>query len=430
MEEYKGFQEEEKKKGASDAEITESHDDSGMEDDEMPGEKQRKNWMAAIIILAGLLVGSVLVDVVQLVTGQGVSQHALKSADVFELDGKTWVAYEEPVVKVRVLSDETCDQCTPDDALLFLRRYMPTILADKIDVSSDAGKKLVDSLGIKTLPAFVFDDSVKDTMFYAQASPLFEGKDEAGSDLVLNTRQIGIPVGKYLELPKVDENSARIGSADAPVQIIEYSDFQCPYCGLMYPVIEQALDEFDGQVSVVFKQFPLTSIHPQAMNAALASECALEQGKFKPYYDMLFTRQDAWSKTEGTASFKQYARELGLNGQEFNTCLDSQKYADKVNADLAEGQEFGISGTPGFFIGDEFLGGAAQYDTIKSMIEKQLGIDDSDAAEDADGVSEENMPGDDAAQDDTMQQDDSQNQDQGTQPSDESGQDGSDNNQA
>lgn len=372
MEEYKGFQEE-KEKEISDAETSDTSGGSGFDDkkDESLKPKEKQNWMAVIIILAGLLVGSVLVDIVQLVTGQGVSQKALRNSDIFELDGKTWVAYNDPAITVTVVNDSNCEQCAPDEALLFLRRYMPTILANEIEAGSGEGETMIKRMNIKTLPAFVFDSSIQDTMFYLQAQTLFDATEDGNDAFVLNTRQLGVPVGKYLELPSVSDDAARIGSAEDELTIVEYSDFQCPYCNLMHPIMQQVIEEFDGQISLVYKHLPL-SFHSQAMNAALASECALEQDAFEPYADILFARQDTWGETEGTAIFKRYAQELRLSGQQFNTCLDSQKYADKVQADMAEAQEFGISGTPGFFIGEEFLGGAAQYETIKAMIEGQL----------------------------------------------------------
>lgn len=341
----------------------------GVTVEEKPTKKN--DFLAVIILLAGLLVGSVFVDVAQLVSGQGFSQKALRSADVFESDGKTWVAYKDPAVHLQVLTDGTCEKCNPDEALLFLRQYIPTMIAQKVDIASEEGKKLAQSIEAKTLPAFAFEASLEKTDFYTQAQQIL---DKKGSLFVLNTQAMGVPAGRYLTLPEIGEGAISLGNKEAKVKVIEYSDFQCPYCKVMYPIVEQMLKEYGDKIEFVYKQLPLP-MHPQAENAALASECANEQGKFKAYYDTLFTKQDAWSKTQGTAIFKQYAVQLRLSGQQFNTCLDSKKYADKVKADQAEGTSFGISGTPGFFIGTEFLGGAAQYDTMKQMIDKQLSGD-------------------------------------------------------
>lgn len=131
------------------------------------------------------------------------------------------------------------------------------------------------------------------------------------------------------------------------------------------------LAEYKDKVLFTYKQFPL-SFHPQANNAALASECAHEQGKFAEYAENLFLRQDEWSKTEGVQKFKDYAVRFGMKSVQFNQCLDSKKYQDKVNADTEEGKRFGVNGTPGTFINDQFVNGAVSIDELKKTIDEQL----------------------------------------------------------
>lgn len=343
-----------------DAEITASEETKKV--------PQKNDYLAVIVLLAGLLVGSVFVDVVQLVAGQGFSKSALRSGDVFEVDGKTWVAYTEPAVRLMVLTDSTCDKCSPDEALLVLRQYLPTMVAEKVESSSDEGKKLIAITGTKTLPAFVFEEGLEKTEFYTQAQPVLEKKEKV---FVLNTQAMGVPVGKYLALPEVGEDSIVLGNKDAKVRVIEYCNFEDPYCKIMYPSIERALKEYGDKIAVVFKQI-LPSAPSQAENSALAVRCAHEQGKYKEYSDKLFAGQDQWVKSQSTGLFKQYAGQLRLNGQQFNTCLDSKKYNEVVKAESAQAQEFGIMAVPGIFIGDEYSEGANQYDTLKAMIDRQL----------------------------------------------------------
>ena len=349
-----------------------------------------KNLISLLILVVGLFVGSVFIDIVQLASGQGVSRQALSSSDIFEVDGKTWVAFEEPMAKLTVLTDEDCEACDPSQALLFLRRYLPTLLAEEVSVNSEEGKRMVEDAGVKTLPAFVFDSSIEDTSFYFQAEQIFSANANQTA-YALDISQLGLPIGKYLELPEVDtEEDIILGNVDAPLTIIEFSDFECPYCQLLHPSINQALEEFDGQVRFVYKHLPL-GFHAQAENAALASECANEQDAFAMYADTLFENQGAWSNTEGTALFKQYAVQLGLNSTTFNQCLDSQKYQERIERGMAQAQEFGVSGTPGTFIGDQFLGGAAQYDRFKAIVEEELGTKSSEETEEGEesGVEEE-----------------------------------------
>ncbi len=158
------------------------------------------------------------------------------------------------------------------------------------------------------------------------------------------------------------------GAVDAEVTIVEFSDFQCPFCGKVQPTLEQVLKNYNGTVRLVFKHFPLTQIHPYSVKAGEASECADEQGKFWEYHDLLFKNQNAL----GIAELKNYASQLGLDTTQFNDCLDSDKMADRVVKNFNEGQKSGVTGTPAFFINGQKLVGAQPYSAFQSVIEKLL----------------------------------------------------------
>lgn len=336
--------------------------------DEKANDKKIKNLVSAIIILAGLFIGSVFVDVAQMVRGGGFSQRALSKADVFSNNGKTWVSYTDPIVKVKVINDDTCEKCDPSQALVWLKRIVPTMLTEKIDVTTEIGKTAADDLGVKYVPAFIFSKEIEDTEFFAQAQTLFEKKDDG---YILNTVELGLPAGKFLESPKVGENDIKVGKEDAKVTIFEFSDFQCPYCKNLNATLKKVLAEYKEDVRLVFKNFPL-SFHAQANNAAMAAECANEQGKFEAYGNKLFDSQADWGQTKDTQKFKTYAQQLGLNSIQFNKCMDDKKYEDNIKQDIEEAKGFGISGTPALFIGNEFKNGAVSYDEIKAVIDQAL----------------------------------------------------------
>ena len=147
----------------------------------------------------------------------------------------------------------------------------------------------------------------------------------------------------------------------------EFSDFQCPYCSKAYPIVEQLLKDYGDKLTFVYKQFPLTSIHPFAEKAAEASECARDQGKFKEYYDKLFTNQNALAVDD----LKRYAKDLSLDTSKFNTCLDNNEKVSVVQKDLQEGQSRGVGGTPTFFINGQKLVGAQPIENFKSIIDAQ-----------------------------------------------------------
>lgn len=196
------------------------------------------------------------------------------------------------------------------------------------------------------------------------------GKLSAGG-----TANVGQAPGGQKEVSEDDD--AFIGDKDAPVVMIEFSDFQCPFCRSFwrdtFPLIKSEYID-TGKVRFVYRDFPL-SFHPGAMSAAQAAECAEEQGKFWEMHDKIFSEQDKLGS--GTVQFnaddiKKWAREMGLDTREFNTCLDSQKYADEANNDLKDGQVVGVSGTPGFFINGRLVVGAQPFSAFQAIIEEEF----------------------------------------------------------
>ena len=155
------------------------------------------------------------------------------------------------------------------------------------------------------------------------------------------------------------------GSGD--ITIVEFSDFQCPYCGRAEPTIEQVLADYEGKVKLVYRHFPLPA-HQYAQKAAEASECVADQEKFWEYHDILFDNQDALYP----AKLKEYAARLGVDAKQFNACLDSGAMASRISADKSLGQSMAVSGTPTFFIGDEKLVGSQPYSAFKAVIERKL----------------------------------------------------------
>ncbi|MCX6762062.1 MAG: thioredoxin domain-containing protein [Candidatus Moranbacteria bacterium] len=330
--------------------------------------KKMQNLISVIILLAGMFVGSLFIDTAQLIQKSGFSAKNLGKSDIFEASGKTWVAYSEPAVTVSVINDSACDKCNVDDVLVWLRRIVPTVSTEKVEYNSDAGKALIDKFGIKTLPAFVFDAAVTKTDFYTQAQTLFDQKDTQYS---LRTQDIGIPVGKYLATPGINDGDAVAGAKDARVKVVVFSDFQCPYCKLFHKAMRDAMKNYGDKVAFDYKFLPLES-HLQANGAALAANCALEQGKFWEYADKLYADQTVWGAAKDTNKFKEYARTLRLDAAKFNQCLDSKKYQAKIDSDKSEADSFGVSGTPGVFVNDQFQEGAVSYDQLKTAIDGEL----------------------------------------------------------
>ena len=206
----------------------------------------------------------------------------------------------------------------------------------------------------------------------------------------------GLIAGHYLQLPKQDSSGGLVaeeptlGSPDAPMTIIEFADFQCPFCAAVAGENQRAIEYLrskdpdwepivpnlrpyieSGQVKLVFRNFPF--LGPESQWAAEAAECAHEQGRFWEYYDKLWANQ----KGENTGAFskenlKRFAAELVLETKAFNRCLDSGKYAEEVQDDKEEGQRLGVRGTPAFFIDGQLVSGAQPFSAVQQIIERKL----------------------------------------------------------
>ena len=174
-----------------------------------------------------------------------------------------------------------------------------------------------------------------------------------------------INLDKLFPLPSPEETLQRLSSLQstqhskethpgAPLVLEEYSDFQCPYCQSALPLLSKLQEEYGDKLNIVYKHSPLLQIHPYAGNAAEASECAAEQGKFWEYHDLLFANQGALDMT----SLKVYAAQLNLDTLRFNQCLDGHEKAHLVEKDLNEAILKGVTGTPTFFINTTKILGA------------------------------------------------------------------------
>ncbi|MFB6241106.1 MAG: DsbA family protein [Gemmatimonadota bacterium] len=159
------------------------------------------------------------------------------------------------------------------------------------------------------------------------------------------------------------------GPEDAPVTVVEFTDYECPFCRRYYrQTYHRLLDAYEGEIRYVVRNFPL-SIHPNARKAAEAAECAHNQGRFWDYHDHLFEHADALEP----ADLKRYARELGLDGARFDRCLESGKESGTVESDLAAGRRLGIQGTPTFFVNGRPLVGAQPFTAFRAAIDRALG---------------------------------------------------------
>jgi protein-disulfide isomerase len=176
---------------------------------------------------------------------------------------------------------------------------------------------------------------------------------------------------KNIDMKSLIDDDPWAGNKNAKVIVVEFSDFQCPFCQRAAPTVKQIIETYGDNILFVYRDFPIHSIHPQAQKAAEGAQCAFEQDRFWDYHDKLFERQSEWA-AGGVPMFKNYASELSLNTIQFNDCLDSGKYASEVGADLSVGQQLGVTGTPTFFVNGEKIVGAQPYSVFAGIIDKAL----------------------------------------------------------
>lgn len=255
-------------------------------------------------------------------------------------------------------------------------RNKDSISDGKESENADSPSKVLNYL--KILTALVVVSLGLNAVLAISAFELLSGKGgnknleaSAGQNLPSQgnpTEQPPIDNGTNVQTFKITDSDHVRGSFTAPITLIEFSDFECPFCERHYPTLNKILSDYSGKVRLVYKHFPL-GFHPNAQKAAEASECASEQGKFWEYHDKLFENQPSGYSLD---KFKQWANESGLNSVQFDNCLDSGKYAQKVQSDFNEGQQKGVQGTPATFVNGQLVSGALPYETFKRIIDNLL----------------------------------------------------------
>lgn len=174
------------------------------------------------------------------------------------------------------------------------------------------------------------------------------------------------------------DDDPQIGDAKAKVTIIEFADYQCPNCRAFWrETLPRLKKEYvdTGKVRIVFRDFPVQEIHPEATIAAIAAECADDQGKYFEVHDKIFREQDRRGRDVvrfRAQELKRWAMEVGLDPAPFNECLDTARHRDEVAKDLADATSVGINGTPVFFVNGRLLAGAHPFSTFQKVIEEEL----------------------------------------------------------
>jgi len=213
---------------------------------------------------------------------------------------------------------------------------------------------------------------------FEQAAPLInrflqeQYRNTARESLISDLKKKGPAIRVLMEAPRhdvpLDASDPSRGHPSAPVTIVEFSDFQCPYCLRASPTLSQLQQKYGDKVRVVWKDFPLTQIHPDAFRAAEAAHCAGEQGKFWEYHDLLFGNQKALQPSDLT----KYAADAKLDTKRFDACVMSSKFTDRVRSGMKLGGQLGVNSTPTLYINGRMVAGAYPLEALSAMVDEEL----------------------------------------------------------
>jgi len=262
----------------------------------------------------------------------------------------------------------------------FVDQYILEQQAQKENVSVD---KLLDLHVNSTLPPEPTEEAIRVYFEGVDTPQTFDEVKDQIKDVIRQRRlakakktyvdglRAEAKVAYYLAPPRalpVLKETPVLGPKDAPVVVVEYSDYECPYCQAGQADLDKVIAEFKGKMSFAYKDVPLP-MHPHAQKAAEAAHCANDQGKFWEYHDLLFA-----SKQLEIPQLKEHARTLKLDTAAFDKCLDSGAQADQVKSTLEEGQTLGLQGTPSFLINGRFFGGSLTYQELQKIIQEELTV--------------------------------------------------------
>jgi protein-disulfide isomerase len=302
--------------------------------------------------------------VIAKINGQPITDEDVRKVAGAKLSQAEMELYEarkegiDQIIDDKLLEAEASRQGTAKDQLLKKNVY------DKIQISDKEiekfynekkgqmqGKKLDEVKG--NIRGFLFREKYQNLY-----GDFMKGlKKKADIAILIKAPKVEVPVG----------DSPSIGPKDAPVTVVEFTDYQCPFCGRARPTINQVLETYKGKVRYVLRDFPL-SFHKDAMKAHEAFHCAGEQGKYWEMNKKLWDNQKAIKVDD----LKKYAQEIKLNTSKFNECLDSGKYTDKVKQSQEDGEKVGVSGTPAFFVNGRMISGARPFESFKEIIDDEL----------------------------------------------------------
>ena len=292
-----------------------------------------------------------------------------------------------------VIEDEQCQNCQVDPFIDNIKENIfPKLQIEKVPKDSAKGKEFINEFELKTLPAFFFSESLnKEASWETDLKPAFV---KITSNKNINYYELAPQVFAQSGLPKVlakditlGAGVIRVGNPDAKVRVIELSDYECPYCAIaegnqkLVTQFKSQAPSFEPPIPQLFKDYVDTGkvefvyinlvLHPTAKQTHLAALCANEQAAWTEYNSLIFKNFEQ-SKTQSFDTLLSYAKQLNLDEEQFKSCVEEEKYNGQLIEDLEFSKSLGISGTPGFIVGNQIFSGVISYPQMKQALESAL----------------------------------------------------------
>jgi protein-disulfide isomerase len=307
-------------------------------------------------------------DIIATINGENILLSSISKGYELEIYEAKKSLYELHYTGLRELLISKLIKLDPNSTGLSEEEYISKFIARPSPVTDmDVERFIV----MRKIPQEKINTNFKEQVRNFLVSQQIAQQVELWLAVQMDKQNVKVHLSKPLE-PRFQvniENVAFRGGKDAPVTIVEFSDFQCTYCVRVNETLLQLNRIYGDKIKVVYKHFPLSSIHPEAQKAAEAALCAQEQGmdKFWLLHDKMFANQ----RNLAVGPLKDMAKEIGLR-EPFNQCLTSGKFANQVNQDIKEGLSLGVNSTPAFFINGRFVKGALPLESFQSIIDEEL----------------------------------------------------------
>ena len=309
----------------------------------------------------------------------GIGEHPNEEVEtdgptIYEKNGKTYVVYDFPIIRVKVVTDTNCKrpECDLNNYYSQITKNItPLVKFEEVDLESRAGKSLLDKFDVNLLPVFIFDKHVEKVDNFENNSRFFS--------LIKDKYTLQVTPLVAIEGPDL-KNARVVGpneSDDAPLTIVQFTSFSSPHARDAVPSIQEILNAYGGNLRLAFKY---TYTGDNDLLASVAAECAAEQEEFFRMHNLLFERQDDWttvSPTSLASRFTGYARELGLDSNEFRNCfINSDEKKEMIEEHNLEATDLVVTGTPTYFVNNHILAGAYPLESLLEIIQGILDVQD------------------------------------------------------